>query len=49
MHRALKKNAAATDSESQRERINDLSEILAFNVKARFSARIGTYGKQKIL
>jgi hypothetical protein len=49
MHRVLKKNSATAGSEIQRKRLNDLSDTWAFNVKTRFSARIGTYGKQKIL
>jgi hypothetical protein len=40
-HRALKKNSAATGNETQRERIKRLIRFSAFNVKARFSVRIG--------
>ena len=38
---ALKKNSAATGNETQRERIKRLFRFSAFNVKARFSVRIG--------
>ena len=47
-HRALKKNNAVTGNKIQREQ-KDLGKSSAFNVKSGFSARIGTYGKQKIL
>lgn len=40
-HRPLNKNSAATGSETQRERIKRLIRFSAFNVKARFSVRIG--------
>lgn len=40
-HPALKKNSAAAGNETQRERIKRLFGFSAFNVKARFSVRIG--------
>jgi hypothetical protein len=40
-HCALKKNSATTGNETQRERIKRLISFSAFNVKARFSVRIG--------
>jgi len=47
-HRPLNKNSAVTGNEIQRERIKRLIRSSAFNVKAGFSARIASYGKQKI-
>jgi hypothetical protein len=40
-HRPLKKHNAATGSKTQRERKKRLIGFSAFNVKARFSVRIG--------
>jgi hypothetical protein len=45
-HRALNKNSAITGKVIKRERTKDLI-VMAFNVKAGFSATIGTYEKQK--
>ena len=47
-HRAFNKNSAITGKAVQREQIKDLI-VMAFNVKAGFSATIGTYEKQKIV
>jgi len=41
MLRPLKKNSVATGNKTQRERIIRLIRFSAFNVKARFSVRIG--------
>jgi hypothetical protein len=40
-HRPFKNNSAATGSEIQRERIKRIVRLSAFNVKTRFSVRIG--------
>lgn len=46
-HRPLNKNSARIDDAIQRDRMKNLM-MMGFNVKAEFSARIGTYEKQKI-
>src|SRR5262245_25916373 len=47
-HGPLTNNSAATSNQSQRGWTKDVLRSWAFNVKTGFSARIGTYQKQKI-
>jgi len=47
-HGTHRKKSMPTGNKTQREQIKDLMRSSAFNVKPRFSARMETYGKQKI-
>jgi hypothetical protein len=48
-HRPLKNNSAVTDNKIQRERMKRLVRFSAFNVKTRFSVRIGVEEKEIFL